>query len=541
MRQRAKKFIYLISEKKLTVSTAALVLGVTYFISNILGLIRERLVAAQFGASHLTDIFYASFKIPDVIFNLLVLGAVSAAFIPIFVDYISDDKKKEESNLVASNFMNFLLILVLVLGLAVYVLAWKLVPLLLPGFFQSGVSEDVNTLKVAVWSVRVMLLSPIFFAISAVFGGILNSHKRFLAYALAPVIYNLSIIFGIVYLTPLFDPPIYGLLGGVVLGAIFHALIQLVPTYLTGFRWKPVLNLKKHELPKIIKLTVPRLMAMGAQQINIVIDTMVASFFVGGITVLTFANNIQTVPTVIFGIAIATAVFPLLSEQKSKGLNDDFKKTLSESARKILYYIVPASVGILVLRAQIVRLIYGIGHFGWDETYWTTKALGFFALGIAAQALIPLFLRGFYAIRDTKTPFVVSIVTMFVNIIFAVTLPFIGYLELRVAGVALAFSIAGFVNIFLLYWLLQGKIGKIDRDNKLFSAFIKIGLLSIIMGVLVHYSLYFFDNFVETKTVTGLITQTFGAITLGALFYFASTFIFKLEEAGKIFRRSPQS
>jgi putative peptidoglycan lipid II flippase len=497
-------------------------------------------VAAQFGASHMTDIFYASFKIPDVIYNLLVLGAVSAAFIPIFVDSINKDRK-EESNLIASNFMNFLLLMVLVFGLAVYVLAWKLVPLLLPGFFQDGVNSDINTLKVAVWSVRVMLISPLFFAISAVFGGILNSHKRFISYAMAPVIYNLSIIFGIIYLTPLFDPPIYGLLGGVVLGAFLHAAIQLVPAIMVGFRWRPVLNLRRFELPKIIKLTGPRLMAMGAQQINIVIDTMIASFFVGGITVLTFANNIQTVPTVIFGIAIATAVFPLLSEQKSKGLTDDFKKTLSESARKILYYIVPASIGILVLRAQIVRLIYGIGHFGWNETYWTTKALGFFAIGIVAQALIPLLLRGFYAVRDTKTPFRISLITMVVNVLFAVTLPFIGYLELGVAGVALAFSIAGFVNMFFLYYSLESKIGKIDRDNKLFSSLIKIILASILMGVAVHYSLYLLDVFVDTNKVIGLLMQTFGAIGLGLIFYFGVTFFFKIEEAGKIFKRSPQS
>lgn len=535
MRGKAKKFFYDISQKKLTVSSAALVLGTTYLASNILGILRERLVAAQFGASHMTDIFYASFKIPDVIYNLIVLGAVSAAFIPIFVDHLTENKK-EESNYIASNFLNFLLILTIVFGLLIYVMAWKLVPILLPGFFAEGVNGDFNTLEVAVWSVRVMLLSPILFAVSAVLGGILNSHKRFVAYALAPVIYNLSIIFGIVYISPLTRLPIHGLLYGVIIGAFLHAFIQLFPALLTGFRYKPVLNFRKYELPKIIKLTIPRLFAMGATQINILVDTVVASFFVGGITILTFANNIQTVPTVIFGIAIATAVFPLLAEQKSKGLDDDFKATISKSTRKILYFVIPAAIGIIVLRAQIVRLLYGVGNFSWENTYWTTKALGFFAVGIVAQALIPLLLRGFYAAKDTKTPFLISIVTMIVNIVLAVSLPFIPALELGVAGVALAFSAAGFVNAILLYYFLQGKIGRIDKDNKLFSTITKISLISITMGILVHYSLHFFDRFLDTQTVIGLFLQASGAVLFGVIFYFGVTRIFKIEESKSLLR-----
>lgn len=540
MRSRAKKFFYLISEKKLTVSTAAIVLGSTYLVSNILGLFRERLVAARFGAGHMTDILYASFRIPDMIFNLIVLGAISAAFIPIFVDYLSG-KKKEEANYVASNFMNFLLLITAALGIIVFALAWKLVPLLLPGLFKDGVNGDFNTLEVAVNSVRLMLISPIIFSLSAVLGGILNSNKRFISYAIAPVLYNAAIIFGILYLAPLTDPPIYGILYGVIIGAILHAAVQLFSTLRLGFRWKPVLSFGMYELPKIIKLTVPRMLAMGSHQINILVDTIVASFFVGGITYLTFANNIQTVPVVIFGIAIATAVFPLLVEQKSKGEKEDFRRTISESTRKILYYMVPAAIGIWVLRAQIVRLVYGAGYFGWEQTYWTTKSLGFFAFGIIAQGLIPLFLRAFYALKDTKTPLLISFLTMLVNIVFAVSLPFIGYFNLGVAGIALAFTIASILNVFLLFVFLQKKVGRIDKDNKIFVATFKIVISSLVMGLLVHYSLRVFDLFLDNTLVWGLFLQTVGAVGLGAIFYLLVTYLFKIEESGKIFRRSPQA
>jgi putative peptidoglycan lipid II flippase len=537
VREKAKKFWYDISQRKLTIPSAAVILGTTYFVSNILGVIRERLIAAQFGAGHLTDIFYASFKISDIIYTLLVLGAVSSAFIPIYVDALKK-KNRDESNAIASNFLNFLLVMTIVAGVVLYTLAWKLVPLFLPGLFKEGINTDLHTLSVAVWSVRIMLLSPILFALSAVFGGVLNSQKKFFAFALAPVIYNISIIFGIVYLSPLTDPPIYGILGGVIIGAFLHATIQFIPALRTGFRWRPIMNLRQHELPQIIKLTIPRLLALGAQQVNILADTIIASYFVGGITVLTFANNIQTLPTVIFGIAIATAIFPLLAEQKAQDLHDDFKKTLSEATRKILFYMVPSSIGLLVLRAQVVRLLYGVGHFGWENTYWTTKALGFFAIGIVAQGLIPLLLRAFYALKDTKTPFVVSLVTMAVNIILAVSLPFIGILDLGIAGIALAFSVAGFVNMGLLFYLLEIKIGKVDKDNRIFAALSKITFASVFMGVVVHYCLYATVYLFDLKTVMGLLMQTATAIIAGLVIYYGTTYLMKVEEAGKIFKRS---
>lgn len=537
MRQKAKKFWYYISEKKLTIPSAAVILAVTSLISNILGVYRERLIAANYGASHLTDIFYASFRIPDLIFNLLVLGAISSAFIPVFVDYLNKEDK-EEANLVASNFMNFLLLATIVFGVVIFVLARKLVPFLLPGFFANGANGDINTFQTTVIAVRIMILSPIFFAISSVFSGILNSHKRFLAYSMAPLIYNLSIIFGIVVFSKNTNPPVYGLLYGVILGAFMHALVQLPAVIRAGFRWKPILDFRGHALPKIFKLMLPRTFAIGVNQINLMIDTIVASYFLGGITVLTFANDIQTLPTVVFGISIATAVFPLLAEQSSKQLKVDFLSTFSESARKILYFMIPASIGLIVLRAQVVRLIFGIGNFSWTDTYWTTKALGFFAAGLVAQGLIPLLVRAFYALKDTKTPLIIGVIVMVVNAIFTVTLPFIPSLELGVSGIALAFSIAGVVNAVLLFYFLNQKIGALDKNNKIFASTARLLLASIIMGIAAHYSLYLFEPFVETSRVVGLTLQTLGAVVVGALVYYVLTHLFKCEETGIIFKKS---
>ena len=531
-----KKFWYFISERKLTVGSAAFILAATGLVSNILGLYRERLIAGAFGAGHMTDAFYASFKLPDMIFNLLILGALSSAFIPVFVEKLAA-KKDQEAQEVANSFLNFILLAAIVFGIIVFVTAPKLVPFLLPGFFQNPSPDNLDLYQLTVNLTRIMILSPILFSISGVFGGILNSYKRFVAYSLAPLLYNIAIIFSVVTLQDYFNPPIYAVTVGVIMGALLHALIQLPSVLTTGYRWKPIINFHGGEVARIVKLMVPRTLAIGANQINLLIDTIIASFFVGGITVLNYANNIQTAPIVIFGISIATAIFPVLSESYSKNNMTQFMKSFSWSARRILFFMIPATVGIIVLRAQIVRLIYGIGNFNWDNTYWTTKALLFFAIGLVAQALVPLLVRAFYAIQDTRTPLYISIVTMFVNASLSFTLPFIAPLQLGVAGIALAFSIAGIVNALLLFIWLHGKIGALDPDHKIFESTSRLILASLLMGLVTYGSLYFFDMFVDNSYVVGLMIQTFGAVAAGALSYFIITWIFRCEETQYLLRK----
>ncbi len=525
---RVKKFWYDISNKKLTIGNAALILGGTGLLSNILGLWRERVIAGTFGASHMTDAFYASFRLPDMIFNLLILGALSSAFIPVFVEKITE-KKKEEANELASSFINFITLSAGIFAVIIFILAPKLVPFLLPGFFNRP-EANIDIYNVTINLTRMMMVSPILFSISGVFGGILNSYKRFVAYSLAPLIYNLSIILAAIFLAPRFQTPVYALAIGVIIGAMLHALIQLPSVISTGFRWKPTLNFKEGQIGRIIKLMLPRTITIGVGQINLFVDTIVASFFVGGITVLNFANDIQTAPTVIFGIAIATAIFPVLSEAKTKNNMTEFMKNFSWSARRILYFTIPATIGLIVLRAQVIRLVFGVGNFSWDNTYWTTKALLFFAVGLVAQGLIPLLLKAFYAIQDTKTPLYISLSVMAVNAILSVALPFISPLGLGVAGIALAFSIAGIINAIALFVALHNKVGALDPDHKIFESTARLIIASVIMGIVVHYSLYLFDPLVNTLSVVGLFVQTMGAIAFGAITYFFFSWLFKCEE-----------
>lgn len=527
---RVRKFLYLMWDKKLTVSAAAIVLAITGLVSNILGLFRERLIAGHFGASHETDIFYASFKIPDLIFNLLILGAVSSVFIPIFIEKMTKEKK-EDAQKFANSFLNFMLLSALVFCVIVFILAPKLVPLLLPGFFDQKIETDFDVYSTTVNMIRIMLLSPIFFAISGIFSGILNSHKRFITYSLVPIVYNISIILSMIFLVDKVSPSIYAPAIGAAAGSFMTVLIQLPSTFRTGYRWRPIIDFREGEIARIFKMMIPRTLTIGTSQINLVVDTIVLSFLAAGsISVFNYANNIQTVPTVIFGIAIATAIFPALSESHAKKDMVEFMDRFSWSARRILFFMIPSTVGIIVLRAQIVRLIFGTGNFDWAATYWTTKTLLFFSFGLVAQGLIYLLLKAFFAIQDTKTPFYIGVVVMIVNILLSVTLPFVPLWGLGVAGVSLAYSIAGILNVVLLAAFLHEKIGILDPNHKIFESTTRLIIASVSMGLVVHYSLYLFDAVTDTHKVVGLLLQTSGAIILGGASYFFLAWIFKCEE-----------
>ncbi len=275
---------------------------------------------------------------------------------------------------------------------------------------------------------------------------------------------------------------------------------------------------------------------------NLLIDTVIASFFAGGIAIVAYANDIQTLPTVVFGISISTAVFPFLTESFAKEDRKSFLDSFSWASRRILFFIIPATVGIIVLRAQIVRLIFGNdifnnGKFDWEATYWTAKTLGFFGIGLVAQALVPILLKAYYAMHDTKTPFIISIVIMIVNAVLSISLPFIPGLNLGISGIALAFSIAGFLNAGLLFYYLHKKIGALDRDHKIFDSTFRLVVSSIIMGAVAYYSLYFFDFFLNTQRVIGLILQTMGSIGMAIICYLILTYLFKCEEISFVISR----
>lgn len=505
-----------------SVKGATFILIITLTLSNVLGLIRDHFLAQKIPVN-LLDTYYAAFRIPDLIFNLLILGAISAAFIPVFTNYISKKQIKNAWH-VTNSFMNLAFIALVIFIIILALLMPYIIPLFVPKFTPD---KQALTIKLA----RLLLISPLFFGISYLFGAVLNSFKRFLVYSIAPLVYNLSIIISTIFFADKIG--VYAPVFGVIIGAFLHMLVQIPSAVMLGWRPKWVFDIAHEGVRKITKLMIPRTLGLGAMQLMLLVYTGIASSLgVGAVAIFNLADNIQTMPTVVFGTSFATAVFPSLSQAASLGKDEDFSNYIWKSIRAILFILIPAGVGIILLRAQIVRLILGSGHFGWQQTIDTAQTLGYFALALFAQGLIPLLARGFYARHNTKTPTIISIISMFVSIILGFTLaPRMG-----VAGLALAFSLSGFFNAILLYIYLQKSFPLLKAGSKGIGLFlIKIIVATGLMILMIQLSKYAVEPLVNMQKFWGVLTQTITAIIMGAGAYLLFTYLLGCHEFTEVF------
>jgi putative peptidoglycan lipid II flippase len=378
---------------------------------------------------------------------------------------------------------------------------------------------------------RIIMLTPIFFSASYIVSGVLNSYNRFFAYSLAPLVYNLSIIAGILFFGK--SKGVEGVAYFVVIGALLHLLIQIPSAIKIGFKYQWVLDYKNKAVRKIFKLMLPRTIGLGANQILLLVYTSLASYLAAGsISAFNFANNIQTVPTVVFGGSMATAIFPTLTMAISKSENDKFCFYLNKTIRTISYILIPISIIIFLLRAQIIRLILGAGYFAWADTTATAATLGYFSLSLLPQGLIPLFARAFYATKDTKTPMYIGLISTVIGIIFAVLLT----PTYSVAGLAMAFGVSSFLNAILLYIGLQ-KISCYKPDKKILSSLIKIIIISFVMAVALQFSKHFVDDFVNMNTFIGVLTQAVSAFFVSVVLYLILSKVTGLEEFNWVLKR----
>src|SRR3989304_2741895 len=393
----------LLFRQQTSILSAALIMMVLVLASRFLGLWRNWFLARYFGASGTLDAFNTAFVIPDLLANVLITGALSVAFIPIFTAYIQG-KKTKESEILASTILNLSLTAYFVVGVVIF-----LFPLQINNFL--GLSLDPPFDQQAADLMRIIVFGELFLVIGSFFTSVLQSYRRFLIAAVAPVVYNLGIIFGIVVLSRSF-----GILGvglGVVIGALFHLSVQFFALNKLGFNYRPAFKLKDPDVLKILKLSLPRALGVGVGQLEIVINVILASSLaVGSIAVLKFASDLQNLPIGLFGLTIAAASLPTLSAEWAGGKAEDFKKTFLASLWQLLYLAVPLSVLLAVLRIPVVRLAVGSGLFDWPATVATATTLSWFALGVFAQAGFLLVTRAFYAMHDTITPLKVAIVSL---------------------------------------------------------------------------------------------------------------------------------
>ncbi|MBU1289842.1 murein biosynthesis integral membrane protein MurJ [Patescibacteria group bacterium] len=509
-----------------TIFSAAVVLGAASFVSRFLGLIRDKILAGMFGAGGELDAYYAAFRIPDLIYSLLVLGAVSAGFIPVFVNYLNQDKKTQDTNHwhLANSVLNLMALSLMAACFLLAIFAPWIMKLVAPGF-------SAEQLSLASQLTRIMFLSPFFMGLSAIFGGILQSFRRFLAYAMAPIAYNLGIIFGALVLTNYFG--LLGLAYGVALGSFFHLAIQIPTAFLCGFRWRPVFDFRFDGVRRIFKLMPARVLSLGLSQITIWIMTAFASLLtVGSIAIYSLTLNIWSFPLGVFGVSFVVAAFPKLSETAQKNDLEGFIKTFYSAVRQILFFILPSSALFIVLRTHLVSIILQGGRFGPQETALAAETLAYFSIALFAEALVLLFLRCYFAWEDSKTPFLIGFAAMAARLSAAWVLSY----SLGVAGLALGYAIGSIFYLILLAVFFRAKLRKkfgagvnLNGKDVLISG-IKMVSASFLAALASWLFLRSFGEIICHKGVFEICCQGGMAGIIGVLSYFFFAWVFRLSE-----------
>lgn len=507
-----KKFI---NSESSSIASAAFVIAVTTLAAKFLGLLRDSIFAHRFPVGDM-DIYYTAFRIPDFFFNIIVLGALSAGFIPIFTKLVSGGKK-DEAFRAANNILNILFVILAGFTVLSLILTPQLIDLIAPGF-------DPEKKRQTIELTRIMFLSPIFLLLSNITGGILQSYKRFLIYSLSPIVYNLGIILGAEVLAGKFG--LRGLAWGVPLGAFLQFFIQFPSVKALGFRYRFFIDTKSKEVHEIMRLMVPRILTLIISQMNFLVITIIGSTLAAGsITVFNYANNLQSFPLGIFAISFAVACFPTLSALSEPKEREKFTAVLLTTTRQIMFFIIPLSFFLIVFRAQAVRALFGHGVFGWDETIMTIGALEIFCLSLFAQSLIPLFSRAFWSLHDSKTPFYTSFFCALLNIFLAVELS----AYFGIYGLVLSFTLANITNAGLLFLLLR-KRNLAAIPDSFYLALGKISLATVISGLVGRAMLYAIEPLLDTRTFNGILTQ--GAVSgiVAAMTYCVLCSLLKVEE-----------
>lgn len=531
-------FKNILNKESKVIISAALVIGFFSLLSRILGLVRNRIFADMFGAGDEMDIYFAAFRAPDLIYNILIIGAVGAVFMPVFFEYLEKKGKKDAMEL-TSNILNIFTFGVVAVSFALYFFADSITAIFVYGF-------DKEKMRLTAEMTKIMLLSPVFLGMSSILGNLLQAKKMFLPFALAPVLYNIGIIFGALFFTDSFG--VLGLAYGVVLGALLHFLIQIPPALKVGFKFTPSFNIFHPGLKEMLLLSGPRVAGLLAYQLNFIVITAIgSSLSSGSIAVFNFANDLQYIPIGIIALSFVTAAFPSLSESFAKKNISEFLNKFYSTTNQILFLVIPISVFLILERAQIVRVILGTGQFSWEDTRLTAATLGIFALSVFAQSLVPLFSRAFFALGDTKTPVLINVSSLILNIglsfyfvdlikdqgVFYETLASMMRVhdisDISILGLPFAFSISSVINLLWLYFALSSKIDSFSGEKILFSI-TRINLAVLVMGLAVYPTLRLMAEIINMQSFVGIFLQGFAAFLVGLFVYLWVSYWLKIPE-----------
>ncbi|CUS39282.1 murein biosynthesis integral membrane protein MurJ [Candidatus Nitrospira nitrificans] len=443
-----------------SVVKAAGMIGVATFSSRILGFIRDMVLAKLFGATPAADAFFVAYRIPNLLRELFAEGSMSAAFIPVFTEYHTLKSKQDAWELASAVFTTLLTIVIGITMLGTLGAA-GIVWLLAPGFHDDPARLEMTTLLT-----RIMFPYLIFISLAALAMGILNSLRAFAAPAFSPVFFNLFIIGCSLFLAPTMREPILGVAIGVVAGGAAQFAMQLPGLKLRGMLFGFTFNPGHPGVRKIGRLMIPSLLGLSVTQINITVSTILGSFFAGGPTYLFYGMRLIQFPLGIFGVALATAILPTLSAQAARGALDELRTTLGFGLRMILFIILPAMAGLILLRTPIVHLFFEHGTFTAHDTAETAFAVLCYSLGLWAFGGVRIIVSAFYSLKDTTTPAVSAAIAVVANILFSLAL----MSRLGAAGLALATALAAMVNGGILVVVLNRRLGGIEWKSVIRSA-----------------------------------------------------------------------
>jgi putative peptidoglycan lipid II flippase len=456
------------SEHRSVLKSTSIISALTV-VSRIFGYIRDRRISFLLGTGDLADAYSIAFRIPNTLRRLVGEGAVSAAFIPVFSQYMTDNKRRD-----MWEFVNAILSAAIV-AMSIVVIAGILFSSYIVGFFAIGF--DDQKLEVTTTLNRIIFPYIGFVSLSALAMGVLNSFGRFGASAFAPVLLNVSII-ALSFLSEWFPNPAIALAVGVVLGGILQILIQIPSLLKTGWRLRWLWNLTHPGLRRVSALIGPRLFGIGIVQIDVLVGTQFASRMIeGSVASIGLADRVMELVLGGYVIALSTAVLPLLTRQAASNRIDDMKRTLSFSMRLVLFVTLPATVGLMLLRVEIIEVLFEGGEFDRQSVELTSWALMFFAVGLSAFSMIKIIVQAFYALQDTRTPVVIGVISLLVNIVCN----FLFFRWLRNGGPPLATSLAAFFDTFALMLVFRWRHGSLGLRGVARSC-LRFLAASVIMG-----------------------------------------------------------
>ncbi len=453
------------SKANTQIARAAGIVMAAFIVSNLVGLLAKTLTAREFGTSIDSNAFFAANRFSEILFNLVAGGALGSAFIPVFTGLLAAEERQKAWKL-ASAIANLVSIVLLALSLLTFIFAPQVVRLMLaPGF-----SPEASALTARL--LRVQVISSVIFGLSGLVMGILNSHQRFLLPAIAPAMYQLGWIIGIYLLKPALG--IFGLAWGVVIGSLLHLLVQLPAlARLPHSAYDAALGLEMPEVREVGRLMAPRLLGVAIVQLNFLINTLLASFQpAGSITAISLAFPLMIMPEAALAQSIAIAALPTFAAQVARKQFAEMRASLSAALRVMLLLAVPASIGLILLRRPIVAILYQGNQFSADSTDLVAWALLFYAIGLVGHSLVEILSRAFYALHDTKTPVLVGVGAMSLNLLLSFLFVWLFRLWKLMphGGLALANSAATLIESVILLVLMRRRLDGLE-DNKLLISF----------------------------------------------------------------------